>query len=113
MVKGIFMQDFVIADISVHLAASKNAQYKANTVALFKTLGLFLQHHGLVIHELLHENEEPTPTFKIRRSDLTDEGFVCLKAALHKWVKTVMAGKCAPTDSTILAKELAKIQTGG
>ena len=107
------MQDFVIADMSAHLAASKNAQYRANTVALYKALWSFLQHHGLVVHELLHENEEPAPTFKIRRSDLTDEGFVCLKAALHKWVKKVMAGKCDPTDSTILAKELTKIRTCG
>ena len=104
------MQDFVIADIAVHLAASKNAQYRANTLALFKSLGLFLQTQALTVRPLLAADADFGPTFKVMRSDLTDEGYELIKAGLHKWVKAVMAAKCPPTDCAILEKELRKLR---
>lgn len=105
--------DFVIADIAVHLAASKNRRYRENTVALYKTLTLFLQRKRLTHRQLLAEGEDPGPMLRIMRSDLTDEGFDFIRAALHEWVRAVMAGKVAPTDADLLEERLVALRSNG
>lgn len=100
------MNDFVIADISVHLAASKNRSYRESIILLFQTLACFLQESGLSRGVLLEPGQTPSPSFRIKRSELTDEGFELIKKALHKWVKGVIGGSWPPTDDALLRREL-------
>jgi hypothetical protein len=104
------MNDFTIADIAVHFAASKNKHYRENITTLFATLARFLQINKLTTRELLTADEVPYATFKIRRSDLTDEGFELIKQALDQWVKGIVTGKWLPTDTSVLRRELACIR---
>lgn len=100
------MNDFVIADISVHLAASKNMQYRQSIMQMYGALTTFLQHNGLLTHQLLAPGELPTEKLRIMRSDLSEKGFEFLKLALHRWVKGITSGKWKADDITFLQKEL-------
>jgi hypothetical protein len=104
------VKDFIIADVAFVLAASKNRQYRENTLSLYSTLAYFLQENGLSTHVLLPGKQAPSPGFKIMRSEITDEGFEFLRCALDKWFKGVMAGKWSPTDDSFLKKELERLR---
>lgn len=103
--------DFVVADLALHLAASRNRQYRESTRAMFKTLVVFLEQHGLVVRSLMSEEAVLPQDFKLLRSDLTAEGFDFLRLSLHKWVGKVSAGKCEPTDGGFLAAELQRLRS--
>jgi hypothetical protein len=105
--------DFTIVDVEAHLAATKNRRLQAGAIVLFTTLVRFLQDNELSTRVLLADQEDVAPTFLLKRSDLTDEGFIFLQAALHKWVGAIEAAKCPPSDTTILERQLAKIRGQG
>ncbi|QQR75322.1 MAG: hypothetical protein IPJ17_07025 [Holophagales bacterium] len=96
----------VIADISVHLAASKNRRYRASIFALFHALALFLQDNGLTTRHLLGREEMPPEDFRIVQSDLTPEGLEVMKRALHRWVAGIVASKWPVSDTSVLRKAL-------
>lgn len=104
------MKDFPIAVLSTHLASTRKVRLRQNIILLFKTLGSFLQDHQLTTRQLIFCEEELGPDFKILRSDLTDEGFNLLKAALHKWIKGVSVGQWPPTDDSFLGRELEELR---
>lgn len=104
------MKDYPLMDISVHLVASKNREYRETTFAYYKAFAGFLQTNGLVVHALLEEGETPSENFKIMRSSLTDEGFVFIQKALDKWLTAISSGKTKPDDTKILEKALKSIR---
>lgn len=104
------MNDFMVADISVHLAASKNARYRETVMALFTALASFLDENSLTVRSLLRPGEVPTPGFKIMRSDLTDTGYELIKTSFHPWLKGITTGKWSTSDTSILAKDLKTLK---
>jgi hypothetical protein len=105
------MDDFVIADISINLAASKNRHYQQTILTLYQTLAYFLQENQLTARELISSDNVITPEFKILRSDLTDEGFRLLQAALHPWLRGIIRGQWSPNDNAFLEKGLKRLRS--
>jgi hypothetical protein len=88
------MTDFVIDDIALHLAASKNLDYRERVRQRFLVFANFLQENGLTTRVLLDLKVTTIPdNFKIIRSDLTDEGFAVVKSAYDKWLRGHDKGK--------------------
>jgi hypothetical protein len=104
------MSDLEILNIAVHLAASKRTSYRESTKSIFRALAFFLQDNSLTVRPLLEPDEALSPTFKIMRSDLTDEGFDFIKLALDRWLTGIDRGQRLPTDTSFLAKELKKLR---
>jgi len=104
------MKDFAVADIAVYLAASKNPKYKESISAMYLTFANFLQENDLSLRSLLPEGRPPAPSFRIMRSELTEEGYQLIKYALQKWAKGVTAGKWPATDAGFLIEELQKLR---
>jgi hypothetical protein len=102
------MTDFLVADIAVHLAASKNPDYRNRVRQRFLVFATFLHENGLTTNPLLDSLRIKPDTFKIMRSDLTDKGFAVVKAAYDKWLRGHDKGKPIE-DVTPLRKALEKI----
>ena len=86
------MADFLIDDAAVHFAASKNLGYRDRVRRRFKIFVEFLQRHGLTTRTLLPDGVDPDATFKIMRSDLTDDGYAVVHMAYHKWLRALDRG---------------------
>lgn len=104
------MQDFVIDQVSWHWASHSEPPEK--TLVRFKAVALFLQRQGLATRTLLGESDEPTESFSIRASDLTDEGLLLMKQTYDRWLRNVDQGKTAPDDMGLFEKNLAKLRNG-
>ena len=65
--------------------ASKNKSYRDLIRDVFRTMATFLQSNGLTTRELLPEGAEIDEKFVIRRSDLTEEGYVFYRRVERKW----------------------------
>jgi len=102
------MHDLVIDQVSWHWDSGSEPPEK--TLVRFKSVVRFLQDHGLVKRTLLNNNEEPTESFCIRASDLTDEGLELMKATYDRWLKSVDQGKTAPNNVDIFKKRLRKLR---
>ena len=103
--------DFVIDCTKVHLAASKNAEYRARVEQRFRVFLGFVQSNGLAKREILRDDEPITENLEIRKSDLTDEGFELVKSAYDKWLRGIDNGK-EISDVSVLSKALSKIREG-
>ncbi len=101
--------DFPIDDMSVHLAASKNPDYQNRVRQRFSVLVDFLQANRLTASTLVPPSDINANSFKLMRSDLTDEGFEVIKAAYDKWLRGHDKGK-AIDDVSSLRKALEKIR---
>ena len=104
------MRDFVIDQVSWHWTSGSEPPEK--TLVRFKAVAQFLQRHGLATRTLLGENDEPTESFSLRASDLTDEGLRLMKQTYDRWLKNVDQGKTAPDDVGLLERNLAKLRSG-
>lgn len=102
------IQGFLIDQVSWHWTAASEAP--AKTLARFKAVVDFLQRNGLTKKTLLGERDEPTESFCIRASDLTDEGLSLMKATYDRWLKRVDQGGTAPDDVRLFEKRLAKLR---
>lgn len=103
------MSDFLIDDMAVHLAASKNADYRSRVRHRFNVFVAFLQDNGLTTRTLTDQNLVEADNLKIMRSDLTGEGYEVVRAAYDKWLRGHDKGK-AIDDVTPLRKALEKIR---
>ncbi len=99
-------KDFVVDDANVHLAASKNNDYRTRVKQRFSAVIHFLQNNGLTTRKLLADSDEVTSDLKILRSDLTDTGFRVMEVAYDKWLRGINKGKRID-DLSILIKALA------
>ena len=104
------VKDYTIIGIGIFLKASKNKDYRERAYARISTLVNFLQMNSLVSRTMLENVKEIPEDFRIRRSDLTEEGYAFTKAALDKWLRSQDRGK-PPDDTAILEKELKKIRS--
>jgi hypothetical protein len=102
------MEDFVVLDIAVHLAASRKITYRTSVITMFQSLALFLKENDLAAREIPSGRDFPSGTFKLMRSDLTDCGYRLIQNSLDRWMKGIVAGKWSASDTSMLAKELAK-----
>lgn len=103
------MADFLIDDMSGHLAASKNLDYRSNARQRFRVSVDFLQDNDLTTRTLVEDDEDLGDDFKTMRSDLTDNGFDVAKAAYDKWLRGLDKSKEIHDIST-LRKALEKIR---
>jgi hypothetical protein len=103
------MNDFVIDDVAVHYSASKSADYRQRVDERFSTLIKFLQESGLTERQILSDDEKPSESLKIMKSDLTEIGFQVIKTAYDKWLRAIDRGKPI-SDTTPLTKALLKIR---
>jgi len=104
------MNDMIMSDISVHLAASKRTKYRETIVTIFKSLASFLQDNGLTVHPLPTGDQFPAATFKLMRSDLTNEGCELIKGSLDRWMKGINTAKWPASNTSVLAKALTKLR---
>ena len=105
------MTDMVIVDIGGLYAASKNLSYRADIKSMFEIYIGFLQDAGLTTRTFLEPGDDLPSDLKIRRSDLTDEGFEFVKRAQSKWLMSKDRGRPI-TDVSLLQKELTKLRGG-
>ena len=103
------MADFLIDDASVHFAASKSPEYRAQVRARFSALVGFLRSNGLLTRELLMPSQAPDESLKIMKSDLTDEGFLLIQRAYPKLLRGIDQGK-APSDVSLLEMALRRMR---
>jgi hypothetical protein len=101
--------DFLIAGTKGLFAASKNLEYRARTVRMFRAFIGFLQTNRLTTRQILAEDEPVTESLRIVKSDLTDEGFEVVKAAFDKWLRGHDRGK-EIEDVSVLEKALARLR---
>ncbi len=101
--------DFVIDCAKVHLAASKNADYRARVEQRFRVFIDFIQSNGLATRQILCDEDPVTNSLEIRKSDLTDEGFQVVQSAYDKWLRGIDKGKQI-SDVSALYKALSKIR---
>jgi hypothetical protein len=101
--------DFVIDDAKVHLAASKNRDYRTRVEQRFRVFVDFLQDNGLATRQILSREQPVTAELQIRRSDLTDVGFAVVKVAYDKWLRALDKGNKI-TDLTVFETALEKLR---
>lgn len=106
------MEDHTILSIAIHLAASKNRQYRECIFQIYGTLIRFLQQQSLVTRELLSKDAAIGEDFKLMRSDLTEEGYALIKGCLQRWLRSIESGRKPPTDTGLLEKELVQLRKG-
>jgi hypothetical protein len=104
------MADDTILEIRIHLAASKNRNYRQSVYAIFTSLVKFLQTHRLATKVLLPEGAQIPDDFTLMKSDLTPEGDAVLERSLDRWLEVVSSGKIPFADTSILEKKLAKVR---
>lgn len=101
-------EDFVIDDAATHFAASKSSEYRSRVEQRFRSFVQFLQRNGLTTREVLSDDEPVTEQLKIRKSDLTTDGFEVVKSSYDKWLRALDKGKDV-SDVSLLEKTLAKV----
>jgi hypothetical protein len=105
------MKDFTIDQVSWHTQRPKNFEFDNSIIyAYFKSIINYLQEHNLTVHPILKDDEAITEDTRIQYSDLTEEGFLLVKAAYTKWIDKVGDGKIAPDNYKMLDKALEKIR---
>jgi hypothetical protein len=103
------MTDRLIVDISGLYAASKNLSYRAEIKTIFETYIRFLQDAGLTTRTFLQPEDDLPSDVRIRRSDLTDEGFEFVKRVQNNWLMSKDRGRPL-TDISLLEKELKELR---
>ncbi|WP_291914247.1 hypothetical protein [Chitinophaga sp. CB10] len=105
------MKDFTIDQVSWHTQQPRNYEFDSSIVyAYFKSIISYLQQNNLTTRVILADDEEVTEETKIQVSDLTEEGFLLIKAAYEKWITKVDNRKIAVDDFKMLNKALDKIR---
>ena len=105
------MAKILIADVGFMLGQSKRKSHQELIVRMFTTYIGFLQEHGLTTRIILEGGALPDAKTRIMSSDLTEEGLTFVKKAEQKWFGAVDRG-ASPDDTSILAKELARLRSG-
>lgn len=82
-------------------------------VTQFRTLMRFLDENGLSSRKLLDPpDRELSDDVAITTEDVTAEGLEFMNRGYEKWLNALDRGK-SPADTTILARELAKLRGKG
>lgn len=102
------MNDFLIDDVSIHLATSKNKSYQQRVRARFNAFVSFLEKNLLLSAESKISLANLSDTTKIMKSDLSEKGWLLVKLAYDKWLRSIDRSQ-NPEDVRILEKELKKL----
>jgi len=101
--------DFIIDDAKIHLSASKNLIYRKRVEQRFREFIRFLQENELTTRQILADDQPINEELQIKKSDLTEIGFLLVKNAYHRWLKGIDNGK-EISDVTILVSALTKLK---
>lgn len=102
------MDDILIDDMSVHLAASKNRSYQQRVRARFNSFVSFLEGNSLLSVETKVSLNHLSDSTIIMKSDVNEKGWLLVKHAYNKWLRSIDRSQ-NPTDVRILEKELKKL----
>jgi hypothetical protein len=105
------MQDFTIDKVSWHTKTPRNYEFDSTIIyQYFKSIINYLEANNLVVRSLNEGNEKITEETKIMASDLTEEGFLLMKAVYRKWMDKVVDGEILAEDYKLLDKALKRIR---
>ncbi len=99
--------DFVITRFALHVPRLQPRDYAVRT---FRSLVGFLQDNGLTVRRLLSEGEGMPDDFQLKKSDLTDDGFLVMQKGYDKWLRKIINRRKDPGDITILDDALSAIR---
>jgi hypothetical protein len=103
--------DFIIDKVSWYTHVIGRISTDEEIHLSFRCMISFLQDNGLTSRVILKDDDPVTDETQIKVSDLTDKGFMLIKKAHDKYLKGLDRGK-PPTDVSVFAKELAKLDGG-
>lgn len=108
-------KDFIIIKVSWETQRMRNYDMMEEnrlTYMYYKTLLDFLQKNALTTRIILEAGIEINDETCIRKSDLTEEGYLIFKGKhFDKWVDSIFDKKRLPSDISPLIKALAKIRS--
>lgn len=104
-----FSMDYTVDSVSWHLKADPDPAFHQRIRERFRAVAHFLQTNNLTTGVILPMDAEVDDNFQLKSSSLTEEGLALMRNAYSKWQKAQNKGK-APSDVTILQKELEKLR---
>lgn len=108
-------QDFIIIKVSWETQRKRNydtSEENLLTYSYYSSLINFLQNNKLTTRQLLKEGQVVDDEICIKKSDLTEEGFLIFKGKyFDKWVNAIFDKKRSPLDIKPLEKALVKIRS--
>ena len=102
------MSEELLIDVGYMIRASKRVDHKERVLKHSTTFIKFLENNSLTKQKLIGNTEYLDDDFKLFESHLTDVGISFFDKTYFKWVGKIDKG-AAPTDTTFLERELAKL----